>query len=1096
MVLRTFGGLVLEGSDFARPMRLLLLAYLAIEGPTERADLNDVFAAHVGDRGVRDPRKEAEDRAKNLTTALGQIRRGVSPDMIVRSKGMVEVAVPCDAVAFDAAVAEGNLESAAALVQGPFLHEAEQLRYMRPDRWSPELAAWVRATRLRYAARAVTALTRLGRTHARLGDDAAATELAQRAYQAFDAAFDLDEYTREHSRFDADDLRVLDALLALRPGPAAERFRELAAAYVDLDLPLDPADAIRRHLQPVAHDTPETRGEVVGRRRDAEQVAVALDDARGGFVTIVGTGGVGKTTLALHVARRRRAEGRYPDGVTFVALEDVRFANLIPIRIAAAAGLPLEVTGDALDRLITQLQGRRMMLVLDNYEQLLDRADVAARIAAACLDLDVVVTSRERLHAPHEVAHPLTGLSVEETRSSEADGSDAGAVGWFVRAARSRSPDLVFDQHALATIARLCRYLEGHPLAIELAAALVDLMPLDDLEARLRADAALLEQVGGDASERSRSLHATWESSWAALDPGDRAPFSALAVFQGGFTWDAALHVAGADAAELRRWVDRSLVHTADGQRLHVHPTLKAFLHAKLRDGGGEDRAAERHRGYFLAAAKEHAARLSGSSARSGLSFFELEAANVRAAWESTSDPDLLRDFARALATAQLRLGDLDGRMALLGKGRTAAADAGRPGHAAELANAVAEVHLLRGEVDEAHAVLSSVLDRPDDHTDDAVRAETLSQMGGVHYLRREHDAAIAHFERARELYASFGDAAQAAGELGNVGAVHFQRGGYDEAVRIWKRALTGHRRSGDLELQALTLNNLGAAHQAVGGFEDAAVCLEKAEALLDTLGDTAGVVSTWLNLGTIAFVQGAYGRSRTLNERALAAFQRADDPLGVALVRTNLAMLDERRGALDLANAALTEALAAQERYDERVHRVATLYNLSTVSLQLGRTARATALARDALELAAETDHPVGAGYALTFLGDALAAAGDDAEADGAYRRAAQHFGTASDVVGSLTVDVRQASRLLASGQAAAAAEQAAAVRETARRHGLFPLAVEAARLAAQAALASGDETAAARAMDRAIELEERLAQRARQDDASDAGEGERASS
>lgn len=1085
MYLRTFGGLTLEGSDLERPMRLLLLAYLTVHGPAPRAEVNELFSGPTQGETQLDPVELGKQRAKNLTTALQQIRKEAGPHVIVRSQGTVEAALQCDALDFEAALAAGDLEGAARLYTGPFLHDIEGTRYMRPERWDPELTGWVRETRLRIAAQALNLLVHLGQMNARLGANDKAAALAERAFETLEATVPHDEYGEGRSCFTMDDLLVLHALLAVAGSRNLESFRDLVGVYVDLELPSD-AQAVDQLV--LADDWEEFKATepVVGRRAETERVAAALESGRGRFVSVTGAGGVGKTTLALHVARLRRAEGRYPDGVFFVPLDGVKIPNLIPVRIAAVLGLELAVTADALEQVASHVSNLNALVVLDNFEHLLERSDVPGRLVQGAAKVQVIVTSRERLGTAEEIVCQLSGLAVGSSSVQPETDDDGDAVSWFVQAARRRVPDAEFGEASIAVIADLCRYLEGHPLAIQLAAQLTDFMPLDDIERRIRADVEVLDHTAGDGAGQPRSLRATWESSWAALEKADQLPLSSLAVFHGGFTWEAVMEVANADISQLRAWIDRSLVQVVGDHRLDIHPTLRPLLLSKLRLQGEWESVAARHAEYFLCSAEEHAPHLNGDLARSALGFFAAEHANLRAAWEHERSGAALLRFSRVLLIAQSRLGDLESRFSLLVRAREANDGAGNEAAVAELTNGIADTLLQRGEIDAAHSELVSALERPYGEAAASVRAETLSQLGGVHYLRREYDEALSRFEEARAIHERLRDQGQSAAELANIGAVHYQQGNVREAVSIWGKALTGHRRAGDLDRQALALNNLGAGYQLLGEFERAQVSLEKARELNVSLGDDLGADAVSVNLGAIAFQRGYYAVSRSINQESLELHRRTGNAPGVALALTNLAMLDERQGSLETAQEALLEALRLQEKADERMVRASTLYNASTVTLQLGNAERAVALALEAVELAQETGNVIAEGYAQMFLGDALQAKGaflggalqakgaGSGDARLAYEKAKGCFDGAGDLVGSLTTQLRLATKGEAPG------DVAGQVLAAATKHDLIPLALEAAKFLANAMSSGGSPDQQAEAASRVRDLTERLERRA----------------
>lgn len=1047
MRLRTLGRLELEGTRFTKPIPLLLLTYLTMVGPTPRHEI------------ARALFEGAVDSADSLSIALRRLKSAdgkAAP--LWREDPRLESCVDCDALELLHAHAAGDLADVIEHYTGPFLQDIERHRSVEPERWSYAFERWLNDARLRVARAVLNASVRL----ARVRFDSGAEADAQRFTDLALAVFDDDHHAfRERKpgrvRFDPADLRILHALVCHYRGDAIEAFQERADGYPGLDLADTCEAAVTRELRTRRSNLEPPSKPFVGRSAERADVAAALAAKPRAFVTLLGRGGVGKTSLATRVALDQYEADRYPDGVYFVSLEDLRFANLVPVHVARTLDVPLHTRSDALDQLTDHLAHRQMLLVLDNYDHLLERRDVPARIVEACPGVAVVVTSRERLAVAEERVVLVEGLSVADNATYGAVGENE-AMTLFVLGAQQRRDEFELTDDTARSVSRICRLAAGHPLSIDLAVGLVDLMPLQDLADRMERDLALLATESPATPKRHRSLRSVWESSWALLDDADRALLEGLAIFDGGFDWNAASEVAGADLLALRRLVDKSLLRASDTHRFSFHASLRAFVLEKAADDERHGALRDRHRAYYLERARAHATQMRGREAPSAIAFFEREAANLRAAWLATRDLDDLVAFVDALEAFQNRQGNLDERQQLLQHALDAADEAQRTSETATILNALASIHIARGALDQAHRALKLALaGRPDD-APDPVLAESLSQLGGVHYQRRELDHALDCFERARRIHELLDDTEQAIGELGNIGAVHYQRGDHDGAIRIWKNALVAHRRSGDLETQALLLSNLGAAYQVVGSLEEALLHHEKAKALFDTLGDTTGATSADIGIGSVHFLRGAFDASLDANRRALEVYRQRVDAAGEALVLNNLAMIHERRGDLGTAFDLLREALSLQEHDDERVHRAVTLYNLSTVTLQLGRTERAIAHAREAIELADETGHASASAYARTFLGDALAAAGDHAAADDAHAEAAQRFEDHGDPVGRAELAVRRAERAYADGDTDRAHAHVAEVTATARALSLRPLAWRALRLTTQLRRDAGD--------------------------------------
>jgi len=1034
MRLKTLGGLSVEGSAFTRPVPLLLLAYVRLRGNESRQHLGNVFFIDKADSG------------DSVSVALRQLEHGLGDEVIDRDWDSVASRIDCDLLELNEAYAKGDLEAVVSVYGGPFLENLEASRYVKSEDWSEELASWVHKERLKVASKVFAAGVRLGTARLSVGRRDEASRYADIALRAFFERFEYDEYTAEHSSFNSRDLRTAHGLLTMLESDWLPEFLRCAAAYEHLELPTS-LDAVAAQFDKPDGAMRAPLERLVGRVRERAQIDEALAAGPKGFVTLHGAGGYGKTTLARHVAFERSQSGRYPDGVFFVGLEDIRFANLIPVRLAEAFGLELSPASDALDQVISRLRHAKALIVLDNFDHVIDRADVPDRLVTSCAGVDVIVTSRERLGTEHEHVLPLGGLTVPEEGDvavEEITASDAVEL-FLARSARDATgPEP--DSEVLRVIASICRSADGSPLVIDLAASLTNVIPVADIEALLARDSAVIESPRTDLPERHRSVRAVWQYSWDLLEPADRAALARLAAFPDSFDWVAAHSVADVTAQQLQGFVDRSQLRVSDQQRFSFHPLLAAFVREAAASADLET-TADRHRDYYLGRARELSKLSSTTGARAAMATFDVEAGNLRAAWESTSDPATLLEFVSVLEPFQVRRGRWDERLRLLARAREVLNESGRTDDLAALLNATADVHLQQGEVELADRALSMSLAMQDGGQRTALMAETLSQRGGVHFMRRELDEAADSFERARAILAELGDTQNELSEVGNLAAVQYLRGEFEEAIRLWKYALARQRRARNLDQQAQVLNNLGAAFQTTGRLEEALVHFEKAHSLFDDVDDSINRLVAKGNIGNVLFQRGEFAGSRKLYLEILSEHRRTGNVEAGALILNNLAMIDEREGDLPAARARLREALADQEAIDDRLNRTATLHNLSTVELQLGRPKRALALAMQAAELAAETFNDIGRAYALLFLGDALTEMKLLDRAEEALNEAAELFAAGHEVAGIVQAMTSRSLHALALGDMDEALRLSDAAISEAAHHDMLPLAERAER-------------------------------------------------
>jgi predicted ATPase/class 3 adenylate cyclase len=382
---------------------------------------------------------------------------------------------------------------------------------------------------------------------------------------------------------------------------------------------------------------------LVGREREVEELSLLLSDGSR-LVTLTGPGGTGKTRLALQVAAE--LVGTLRDGVFWVPLAGLADPELLASEVAQTIGAP--------DDLTRFLRGRELLLLLDNFEHLLDAAPVVSEVLTASAQVHVLVTSRAPLHLTGEHEYRLEPLTQKQ------------AASLFVARARAVGRDVAPD----AIVEEICRRVDGLPLAVELAAARTKLLAPERLLERLDSALTLLTVGARDAPERQRTLRATIEWSYELLDPPARELFARLSVFSGTFPLDAAEEVCGAELDDLGTLVDYSLVKPIGDDRFFILETIRQYALEKLRERSEEDELRRRHAEFFSELAEQaYRHRFDAEAEWSGR--LDTDHDDLRAAidWLAKDDPDRTLELAGALGWFWLSRGLLQE-----GRGRLAAA--------------------------------------------------------------------------------------------------------------------------------------------------------------------------------------------------------------------------------------------------------------------------------------------------------------------------------------------------------------------------------------------------------------------------------------
>jgi non-specific serine/threonine protein kinase len=675
-----------------------------------------------------------------------------------------------------------------------------------------------------------------------------------------------------------------------------------------------------------AHNLPLQLTSFVGRERELAAVPELLRRHR--LVTLTGPGGAGKTRLALRVAAAVLAG--YPDGAWLADLAALADSATVVPAVADAVGVR-EEPGRSLDTALAEALGpKRLLLVLDNCEHLLDPcARLADPLLRACPHLRVLATSRTPLGVDGEAVWRVAPLGLPRPAAGGAPPPAAGllrseAGRLFAERAAAAQPGFAVTDRNAPAVAAICARLDGLPLALELAAARVRTLPVDELLTRLEDRFRLLTGGGRTAPPRRQTLRAAVDWSYDLLSADERSLFGRLAVFAGGFALDAAEAVGagGGIAPEavldlLARLVDQSLVvldaAPAGGGRYRLLETLRQYARERLVAAGEAPAAQARHLAHFLALAERADAALYGPAAPDWIDRLDAEHDNLRAALEWSladgSGPDRAALGLRLAAALGyfwfLRLHRREGHAWLE---RALARAGGVPGPARATALYLSGILAVVGGGD-LRLGLARLAESAARHRrlGDAVgTARALGVLGNLTGAAGDHARARAHCDEALALARAAGERRTLAWVLGQAA---YTRGVFDEATRhrLASESAALAADLGDLMATALASRSLGEVAQRRGDLAGAADAFAADLAAVRALKDTLGIVVALQNLGDVAWAQGDAPRAAARYEAALAVC-RAHGTVFRRYARFGLAVL--RGGDPGRAGALLAEGL------------------------------------------------------------------------------------------------------------------------------------------------------------------------------------------
>jgi non-specific serine/threonine protein kinase len=654
----------------------------------------------------------------------------------------------------------------------------------------------------------------------------------------------------------------------------------------------------------------------VGRSRERGEVRRLLSTAR--LVTILGTGGSGKTRLAVQVAKE--ALGEFRDGAWLAELEAIVDPSLVPSQVARAAGVQEEPGTPLTSTLAASLGPKSLLLVLDNCEHVAAAvAPLAAALLRAAPEVRVIATSREALGVPGEVIWRIPTLSVPDPRTSVVKNKETAgryeAVRLFVDRAQAAHPAFQLTDKNAVAVAQICHRLDGIPLAIELAAVRVKVLPVEQILARLQDRFALLTGGSRTALPRQQTLRATVDWSYDLLSEQERKLLNRVSVFAGGFSLEAAESVCAWNGLEsfevldlLAPLIDKSLVTpnpTGESARYTLLETIRDYAAERLKQAGETDTQGDRHSFHFFKLALQAEPELQGPEQASWFERLGQEHDNLRRA---------TRHFtAKGDAGATLLITGAMWRFwwtrGLWEEGRGVLRESlllpEAIGPSVERAKALyASSVLARGQGDyaAAEAVLVESLGIARSLGDQVGIGNALFEQGNLANNRGDLDEAVRLYGEALGIRRQIEDRRGVSLTLHNLAVVTQSRGDGDAARRLYEEALELHRALGNATMEAHTLNGLTDVVMHQGDLDAAQRYLERGLAIQRTLEDKGGIGFSLRQLGEVATRRGDAARARALLAEALDLFQSLGDSSGLVDLLDSAAGLASLRGEAERA--------------------------------------------------------------------------------------------------------------------------------------------------------------------------------------------------
>jgi non-specific serine/threonine protein kinase len=668
------------------------------------------------------------------------------------------------------------------------------------------------------------------------------------------------------------------------------------------------------------HNLPAQRSSFIGRNHETREVKQALATTR--LLTLTGAGGSGKTRLALEVARD--LVEAYPDGVWLVELAPLSEEVLVPKAVAETLGVLERPAEPLADTLADVLRVRQLLLVLDNCEHLLEAtALLVDKLLDSCPRLRILVTGREALRVEGETRRPVPPLSAPDPRGTPLSEhlEDYESVRLFVERARGREPAFSLSQRNALAVAKICGRLEGIPLALELAAARVGTLSLEQISERLGGSLELLTRGGRTAAPRQQTLKGTLDWSHDLLSEPEKIVFRKLSPFAGGWTLEASEAVAsGEGVAEgevldlLYGLAEKSLVVAeaigeSDSARYRLLEPIRQYAREKLEESGEAGEVRRRHAAFFVTLAGEAEPRLRGPQDRQWLERLEAEHDNLRAALS----------WAIERGEAQLGL---------------------------TLAGALGMFWNAHGHLGEGRRWLEEALAGDHRRTSVAARIEALQALFWLTFEQLDHDRAEAVAQEAMELGAEVEIESSLAASLRTMLAgPAWKRGDYERAQDLLEESLVLSREAKDKLGIAEALLQLAGTAWGRGDYERGKKLLEEGIAVCREVGYAYRLPDFLLSLGFMLMLEGEFERGAALNEEAATLCRGHGYKSGLQYTTDNLGWAALLQGDHERARSHYEESLVLCKELGSKMVASGSLEGMACLAAAKGEATRAARL-------------------------------------------------------------------------------------------------------------------------------------------------------
>jgi len=709
---------------------------------------------------------------------------------------------------------------------------------------------------------------------------------------------------------------------------------------------------------------------IVGRDNELFAIAEQVHNPACRLLTITGPGGVGKTRLALEAAHQLRKA--FHDGAGFVSLAGASATDFIIPAIADALEFTSSSGSELKTQLINFLKDRQILLVLDNLEHLLNGIELLDDLLASAPQLKIIATSREQLNLHTEWILEVHGLPIA---SAEAGGEleSNSATALFIHRARQARANLNLTKTDFVAIERICRLVDGLPLAIEIAAAWVRTLTMQEVANEIEQNLDFLTTTARDIPERHRSIRAVFDYSWNLLIEKERQAMMQLSVFRGGFTREAAEQVSGATLPTLSSLLNKSLIRRSDSDRYDLHELVRQFAHNRLHEYSQENLAAhDRHCDYFIYLLQRAESPLKGAQQNQALHHLSLEVDNLRSAWDwAIAQKKLhhLRSGARCLQWFYDLRGWLREGARMLNFALKKLEMNSDPIHSpSEYSDTITTLSIYlgladvrSGQVAQGREMLSRNLDKTRRQLDKEALADNLAFLGLADHLSGNHEEAKERLHEALSVSLSINYSWIMATTHMLLGMVFQTLGEFDEADSHLNESLKQWRAIGNPRNTGSCLIIYSSLLNTMKRYDESRQMLRESLAIGRDEKDQWIIASSMLRLSLLAYAQEESGQlnmtagenglvqyrelAQALVEESITLYRELGDRWSLAISLTHLGEIFAARGEVAEARKQFLEALQMTLEAQITPETLRAMLGLATLHIADGDTIRALEL-------------------------------------------------------------------------------------------------------------------------------------------------------